>query len=150
MDIEVLKKGRLFGSLSNQELERISKLIFTRIYKTGRVLFFENTPGEVMYLVLQGLVGIYKSAGGRQEIQLAVLGPGSFFGEMSLLDNQPRSATARIVEDAELVVITKKAFEQMLETDPGITSKILIAMLRAVFERLRATDEKLRNLVTAT
>lgn len=149
MDIEVLKKCQLFGALSSQELERISKLLFTRIYKAGRVLFFENTPGEVMYLVLTGSVGIYKSAGGRQEILLATLGPGSFFGEMSLLDEQPRSATARIAADAELVVITKKAFEQMLETDPGITSKILIALVRAVFERLRATDEKLRNLMTS-
>jgi len=66
---------------------------------------------------------------------------------MSLLDDQPRSATAMTLEDSELVVITKKAFEQMLETDPGITSRILIAMLKAVFQRLRETDKRFCNLM---
>jgi CRP/FNR family transcriptional regulator len=149
ISIEVLKGNQLFGGLSPEELERMSKMIFSRGYKAGRVLFFENTPGEVMYLVQSGQVGIYKTGADRKELLLATIGPGSFFGEMSLLDDQPRSATAKIVEDAELVVITKKAFEQMLETDPGITSKLLIALLKAVFQRLRATDEKFKNLISS-
>lgn len=145
---EVLKGNQLFGGLNPDELERMSKLIFVRAYKAGRALFYEDTPGEVMYLVQSGQVGIYKTGTDRKELLLATVGPGSFFGEMSLLDDQPRSATAKIVEDAELVVITKKAFEQMLETDPGITSKILIALIKAVFQRLRATDEKFKNLIS--
>ena len=145
---KVLSDNQLFGGLSPEELERISKMIFVRGYKSGRALFYEDTPGEVMYLVQSGSVGIYKTGADRRELLLATVGPGSFFGEMSLLDDQPRSATAKIVEDAELVVITKKAFEQMLETDPGITSKILIALLKAVFQRLRTTDEKFKNLIT--
>ncbi len=145
---EVLGSNQLFGSLSAEELERMSKMIFIRGYKAGRTLFYEDTPGEVMYLVQAGSVGIYKTGTDKKELLLATVGPGSFFGEMSLLDDQPRSATAKVAEDAELVVITKKAFEQMLETDPGITSKILIALLKAVFQRLRATDEKFKNLIS--
>lgn len=145
---EVLKGNELFGALSSEELERMSKMIFIRGYKAGRTLFYEDTPGEVMYLVQSGAVGIYKIGADKQELLLATVGPGSFFGEMSLLDERPRSASAKILEDAELVVITKKAFEQMLETDPGITSKILIGMLKAVFKRLRATDEKFKDLVS--
>ncbi len=144
---EMLRNNILFEKLHDEEMERLTKLIFARTYKSGRTLFFENTPGEVMYLIHSGTVGIFKSSGDKNELQLATLGPGSFFGEMSLLDDRPRSATARVMDDAELVVITKKAFEQMLETDPGITSKILIAMLKAVFQRLRDTDERFKSLM---
>ncbi|MCU0605964.1 MAG: cyclic nucleotide-binding domain-containing protein [Candidatus Edwardsbacteria bacterium] len=121
--VDVLRNNNLFAALTPDELERICKLIFLRSYAEGRTLFFEGTPGEVMYLIHSGRVA-----------------------EMSILDAQPRSASARVVADAELVVITKKAFDLMLETDPGITSKILIALLKTVFARLRSTDEKFKAL----
>ncbi len=144
--VDVLGNNSLFKDLTAPELERICKLIFLRTYAEGRMLFFEGTPGEVMYLIHSGRVAIVKAGKDKKEIPLAMLNPGSFFGEMSILDAQPRSASAKIVQDAELVVITKKAFDQMLETDPGITSKILIALLRTVFTRLRSTDEKFKAL----
>ena len=144
--VDVLRNNSLFRDLTDLELERICKLIFLRAYGEGRTLFFEGTPGEVMYLIHSGQVAIVKTGKDKREIPLATLGPGSFFGEMSILDAQPRSASAKIVKDAELVVITKKAFDQMLETDPGITSKILIALLKTVFTRLRSTDEKFKAL----
>ena len=144
--VDVLKNNNLFSQLTPDELERICKLIFLRCYGEGRTLFFEGTPGEVMYLIHSGRVAIVKAGKDKKEIPLALLEPGSFFGEMSILDAQPRSASAKIVQDAELVVITKKAFDQMLETDPGITSKILIALLQTVFTRLRTTDEKFKAL----
>lgn len=142
--IDVLKSNNLFSALTPDELERISKLIFIRAYRAGRTLFFEGTPGEVMYLIHSGQVGIYKTVKDKDELLLAALGPGSYFGEMSLLDAQPRSATARVVQDAELVVITKKVFDQMLETDPRITSKLLITLVRVALHRLRTTDEKFK------
>ncbi len=144
--IDALKGNTLFHDLTAAELERICKLIFLRAYPEGRTLFFEGTTGEVMYLIHAGEVAIIKTGTDRKEITLATLAPGSFFGEMSILDAQPRSASARVVRDAELVVITKKAFDQMLETDPGITSKILIALLKTVFSRLRAADEKFKAI----
>ena len=147
--IEALTNNHLFSSLTPEELERIAKLIFLRSYRQGRTLFFEGTPGEVMYLIHSGQVGIYKSVPGKDDLLLASLNPGSFFGEMSLVDAQPRSATARITEDAELVVITKKVFDQMLLTDPGITSKILVALLKVALGRLRSTDEKFKSLKPA-
>jgi CRP/FNR family cyclic AMP-dependent transcriptional regulator len=144
--LDALKNNHLFSALTPEELERIAKLIFLRSYRKGRTLFFEGTPGEVMYLIYSGQVGIYKTVPGKDDMLLATLSPGSFFGEMSLVDAQPRSATARVAEDAELVVITKKVFDQMLLTDPGITSKILIALLKVALGRLRSTDEKIKAL----
>jgi CRP/FNR family transcriptional regulator/CRP/FNR family cyclic AMP-dependent transcriptional regulator len=144
--VDVLRNNNLFAALTPDELERICKLIFLRSYAEGRTLFFEGTPGEVMYLIHSGRVAIVKTGRDKREMVLATLEPGSFFGEMSILDAQPRSASARVVADAELVVITKKAFDLMLETDPGITSKILIALLKTVFARLRSTDEKFKAL----
>lgn len=143
--IEALKANSLFSALTQEELERVSKLIFLRLYRAGRTLFFEGTPGEIMYLIHSGKVGIYKTVENKDDLLLAMLGPGSYFGEMSLLDSQPRSATAKIVEDGELVVITKKVFDQMLETDPRITSKLLITLVRVALHRLRTTDEKIKD-----
>jgi len=143
--IEALKINSLFSALTQEELERISKLIFLRFYRAGRTLFFEGTPGEIMYLVHSGKVGIYKTVKDKDDLLLAMLEPGSYFGEMSLLDSQPRSATAKIIEDGELVVITKKVFDQMLETDPRITSKLLITLVRVALHRLRTTDEKIKD-----
>jgi len=143
--VDILKGNNLFSALTPEELERISRLIFVRSYRAGRTLFFEGTPGEVMYLIHSGKVGIYKTVKDKDELLLATLGPGSYFGEMSLLDSQPRSATARIAEDGELVVITKKVFEQMLETDPRITSKLLITLVKVALHRLRTTDEKFKD-----
>jgi CRP/FNR family transcriptional regulator, cyclic AMP receptor protein len=146
--VDVLKSNKLFAALTPAELERICKLIFLRSYAQGRTLFFEGTTGEVMYLIHTGRVAIVKADRGKKETVLATLESGSFFGEMSILDAQPRSASARVAADAELVVITKKAFDQMLETDPGITAKILIALLKTVLGRLRSTDEKINALNT--
>lgn len=143
--IEALKANSLFSALTQEELERVSKLIFLRLYRAGRTLFFEGTSGEIMYLIHSGKVGIYKTVKDKDDLLLAMLGPGSYFGEMSLLDSQPRSATAKITEDGELVVITKKVFDQMLETDPRITSKLLITLARVALHRLRTTDEKIKE-----
>ncbi|MEW6685589.1 MAG: cyclic nucleotide-binding domain-containing protein [Candidatus Edwardsbacteria bacterium] len=143
---KLLTQVSLFQDLNQSELERISKLIFLRNYTKGRTLFFENTPGEILYLINSGEVTISKKAGDGTEKILAKLGPGDFFGEMSLIDNSPRSATAKVSKDAELVVITRKAFQQMLETDPKITAKILMALLRVISARLRTANEKLKEL----
>jgi CRP-like cAMP-binding protein len=101
----------------------------------GTVLFREGDAGEVMYLVREGKVRIARHHAAGEEV-LADLGPGAILGEMSLLDRRPRSATATVLEDAELAVIDTPAWEQVCAALPPWLS----AIVRVVVERLRETN----------
>ncbi len=105
-------------------------------------MFFEGMVGGIMYLVKKGGVKIYKKKG-LKEIFIAGLGPGDFVGEMSLIDDEPRSAAAKVTEDSILMVITKKNFENILQVSPMSANKILIAFLRILSKRLRDTNKKI-------
>lgn len=105
-------------------------------------MFFEGMVGGIMYLVKKGGVKIYKKKG-LKEIFIADLGPGDFVGEMSLIDDEPRSAAAKVTEDSILMVITKKNFENILQVSPMSANKILIAFLRILSKRLRDTNKKI-------
>ncbi|MDV7395779.1 cyclic nucleotide-binding domain-containing protein, partial [Arthrospira platensis SPKY1] len=78
-----------------------------------------------------------------QEISITTLKPGDFVGEMSLLDDEPRSAAARVSQDAVLLVVTKRHFQEILKASPEGANKIFIALLKIMSKRLRDTNRKL-------
>ena len=78
--VEMLRGNSLFNGLKEEEMERLTRLIFIRGYKAGRTLFFENTPGEVMYLVHNGMVGIFKSTGDKNKLSWPLWARVSFSG----------------------------------------------------------------------
>ncbi|MBN1595901.1 cyclic nucleotide-binding domain-containing protein [candidate division FCPU426 bacterium] len=140
-----LRRCYLFQELTDAEIERIRPLIFEKEYRGGTVLFFEGMAGGVMYLVKTGKVEIYTKKKGK-EITIATLGPGDFVGEMSLIDDQPRSAAARVSGDTVLMVVTKKNFQDILTASPEGANKILIAFLKILSRRLRDTNRKIADL----
>jgi CRP-like cAMP-binding protein len=91
-------------------------------------------------------VNITKKGKGTEEIVLATLKEGEFLGEMSLIDNRPRTATARVAEEASLLVMTKKAFTTLLEKHPDVAQKILLVFLRTANERLRKANESIKQV----
>ncbi|HTB34190.1 MAG TPA: cyclic nucleotide-binding domain-containing protein [bacterium] len=137
-----LKKIPLFSALTEQEIYQVMKLSFEKKYTKDSTLFIEGMPGEVLYIVKAGKVDILKKTP-QGEVLLSHLGPGEFLGEMSLIDDIPRSATARVAEDSELVVITRKCFQDMLKGDPHISAQLLMHFLKVASSRLRATDKRL-------
>ena len=110
----------------------------------GTVLFREGEPGKEMYVVQQGRVTISKKVGDVEKI-LASLGPGEFFGEMSILNNKPRSATATCAEDSKLLVIDAKTFEAMIRGN----AEIAIRMIKKLADRLAEANEQIENLLFA-
>ncbi len=109
----------------------------------GTVLFKEGDLGKEMYFVHSGKVSLEKNMGGKNE-QLAVLEKGDFFGEMSLLDDLPRSATAVVEEDAELLKIDHENFKKILQTN----IEIAVRIIRKYAIRLRQANEKLKRFAT--
>jgi CRP-like cAMP-binding protein len=140
-----LKKIPLFSELSENEIYQVMKLSFEKKYPKGATLFVEGMAGEVLYIIKSGRVDIFKKTP-QGEVLLSSLGPGEFLGEMSLIDDSKRSATARVAEDSELVVVTRKCFNDLLQGDPAITTKLLMHFLRVSARRLRETDKRLEAL----
>ncbi len=109
----------------------------TRIYRRGTLMFIEGETGSTMFIVRTGKVRILKQQGDRC-IELAVLGPGSVLGELSLLDNQPRSATAQVVEDTTVTVIDRNLLDRTMNSIP----QWLAGVIKIVVKRLRDTMKR--------
>lgn len=111
-------------------------------YPKGHTLFREGDAGKVMYVIQSGKVRIHKNVRGVEKT-LVVLGPGEFFGEMSILNNKPRSASATIEEDAKLLVIDPKTFEAMVRGN----AEIAVRLIKKLAQRLQDADEQIENLL---
>jgi len=115
---------------------------YARTFPRGTVLFREGEAGREMYVVQQGRVVITKRAGAVEKV-LSTLGPGEFLGEMSILNAQPRSATATCAEDSRLLVLDGATFESMVRGSP----EIALRLVRALAARLREADRQIENLL---
>ncbi len=144
VDYDKLKDILLFKELDMAELDVVSKRIFEKDYKKGSTLFVEGMPGEILYIVTEGSVEISKKTK-EGDVVIAVLHPGEIVGEMSLIDAGPRTATGKTSADSKLIVVTKKSFNEMLDSDPKIAAKILMALLKVINKRLRITDKKFED-----
>lgn len=111
-------------------------------YKDGSIIFEENSIGKEMYIIISGKVKISKEKGTVETI-LTTLEEGEFFGEMSLFDNNPRSATAKAIGNIKLLEINQKGFLKKISKDPSLAFRILEKMS----QRIRITDEKILNNV---
>ena len=146
LEIDSLKGIPLFKDLNPTELANVTPLFFEKVYTKNATLFVEGMTGEILYVIRRGSVNITKKGKGTEEIVLATLKEGEFLGEMSLIDNRPRTATARVAEEASLLVMTKKAFTTLLEKHPDVAQKILLVFLRIANERLRKANESIKQV----
>jgi CRP-like cAMP-binding protein len=124
--------------------ERSAADIYGRDFPSGSVIFEEGDPGSRLYVIQSGQVRIVKRTGGR-EVTLARLGPGEFFGEMALLERQPRSATAVVDEAARILELDEAAFERLV-ADRG---EVALRILKRLSRRLRESNRQIRNFLSA-
>src|SRR5262245_44645863 len=106
--LEILAQIDLFSGLPHAHLKRVVDIGLEESYRTTATIFSENTPGDKFYLIVEGAVRISRFVPGMGEEALAVIRPGNYFGEMSLIDDAPRSATAVCHEKCRLFVINRK------------------------------------------
>jgi CRP-like cAMP-binding protein len=115
---------------------------FVRKQPAGTVLFREGDRGQIMYVIRQGSVSIWRRIG-ETEVTLATLGPGEFFGEMALLEGLPRSAGATVVTDALLIELPREAFETLVRKN----GEIAVRLMRRLSARLRQADKQIQALM---
>ncbi len=148
-EITELKKCLLFQELTEQELFTITQLISTdaETFMPGEAICQQGAPGDSMFLVKSGKVRIFLP-GDPSEIVLAELGPGKFFGEMSLLDKAPRSANVSALEQTEIYVLTRKHIAYLLEKEPKIAAKMMLALARVLSARIRVLNERIQSALS--
>ena len=145
-DYRKLSSIPIFRDLDKNELEVVFNHVFEQNVKKDNVLFVEGMPGESLYIIMSGGVEITKETKNNEKILLALMGPGDMVGEMSLIDAEPRSATAVTTEDSVLLVITKRSFNEILRSDSQIAAKILMGLLKVISRRLRIIDNKIEEI----
>ncbi len=140
---DVLKRVPLFNDLSEAELARFAEVTREREYPRNSVILFEDDPGDALYIVSTGQVKVVLIGEDGREVILSVLGDGDFFGEMSLIDDEPRSAHVIAMKDSHLLVLRRDDFQAQLQQHPSVALKLL----RVLVQRLRRADEKIGSLV---
>lgn len=136
----------LFAKLHKRELKDIEQLIHRRQYKCQEVVFWQNEPGVGMYIVQSGEVGIFVDYGNPEQKQLATLGQGDFFGEMALLEDDNRSATAVALSECRLIGIFHPDLFDLFERKPELGIKVLATLGNMLAQRLRKTNLEMQEL----
>jgi CRP/FNR family cyclic AMP-dependent transcriptional regulator len=143
VDDDVVLSAPLFANMDSEQT-RALQASMTRIEMgRGEVLFHEGEPGDRLYVIAQVKIKLGRRSSDGRENLLAVLGPGEMFGELSLFDPGPRTATASVVADARLLELGHQDLIDWLQSSPTVAKHLLEALAR----RLRRTNEALADLV---
>lgn len=144
MDIAALKKVSLFSNLNSDHLSLISRIATERAFKPSEVIFREGEPGSELFVIESGRVRISKQVPGVGEEAIAILEAGSYFGEMALIDDSPRSADAVANSAVQTWVITRDALDELMFLHKDLAYDLLWTFVRTLSGRLRETNEKIK------
>ncbi|UKS27710.1 Crp/Fnr family transcriptional regulator [Paenibacillus sp. HWE-109] len=140
--LEFIKKVPLFSQLNPDQLNALAQICTRRSYKGNTILFAEKESGSVFYMVLSGSVKIYTTSITGEEKILSICKAGESFGELSLIDGKPRSASAQTLEDCVLLTLTGPNFLELLRNHFDIT----IGIMQELSNRLRDTNQHVFDL----
>lgn len=144
---QILAQIPIFSDLTSPELREIERIVHVRTYEAGEFIFREGDVGAGMYVIAEGRVDIIlqtQEEDGSPK-HLAALEKSDFFGELSLLDSERRSATAQASAPSILIGLFRPDLLDLIERNPRLGSKVLINVARIIGKRLRITDARLVN-----
>lgn len=142
MDISTLKNITLFEDINDEDLNKILKFCKNNHYHKGNIIFFEEDLGDLIFFIVTGKVKISRTNEAGKEIILSIIEEGDYFGEMSILDGETRSANVIALSDASVFIINKQDFYFILEKYPKVT----IRLLKNLTRRLRKADKLIESL----
>jgi CRP-like cAMP-binding protein len=144
--LPVLRTIPIFEGLGFNDLKKIELIVHKRTFMPNEVIFYERQPGAGMYIIKRGLIKLTKTVN-EERVKISELKDGEFFGEMSLLDDYPRSAEATAVEKTEALGIFRPDLFDLIESNPKLGYKILLRLSKRLASRLRETTEmKLKEI----
>lgn len=146
-NLDSLKGCFLFKEMSDAEVNALAELFVEKRLSEGMTVFIEHMPGESLYLIQTGTIRISKMISEGDEKTLVILGPDDVFGEMAILDGAPRSATARVIEEARLLSLRKSDFEALCEKNPSLGLRLMRNIVRVFSQRIRENNEDYRVML---
>jgi CRP-like cAMP-binding protein len=144
MDVDILKQVALFEGLTSAQLRKLAAALTEVAYPIATAIFREGDTGDSMFIISQGKVRISKMVPGVGEEALAILEKGQYFGEMSLIEDGPRSADALAHSSCTLYELSREKLDQVMFTDKELASVLLWTFVRTLSARLRETNDKIR------
>lgn len=139
--LDLLAHVPIFAGLSRKQLGKILVKLYEKAYAAGETIFQEGDQGKALFIVLEGQVSIYRAAGGGEEI-LANLSEGAYFGELALIDDQPRFATARAEKPSVLLVLYKSEFDHLIDGHSRIAVRVMGNLLRTLAAYIRRAEPR--------
>lgn len=133
-----LKKVPLFQNVGGEGLRHLAERAEEKIVEAGSIIFRENDMADVMYIIKSGKAEVFKESRGKK-VTIAVLGEKAFFGEMAILEDAPRSASVKAIEDSALISIDKNSFRDAIYEYPDIAFEAL----KCLSSRLRESSARL-------
>jgi len=138
----VLKAVPLFASFPDDQLRTLTTMVTRRSAARSTTIMAGGDATDSLYIVLSGRLKVMMSDSDGKEVILSILGPGEFFGEMGLIDDEPRSASVVTIEPCELLAIAKRDFKKCLLEN----NEMAMAVMRGLVRRLREADRKIGSL----
>lgn len=142
-DSSYLRQVDIFANLSEEDAQELMAVARKRSFRAGEVIFHRDDPGQVLYIIKEGKVKIALISPDGQEISLVVFGKGECFGDLALLDGEPRSADAIALDKVECYTLQRSDFQNAIMKHPTIAIQVLEVLSR----RLRKTDQMVENLI---
>lgn len=139
---ELLKRVSIFRDLSNNDLERLGQRLISQSFSKEEVIFSQQEKGDTLFIVRIGKVKVTLSDDAGKEIILATFKTGDFFGEMSLIDNEPRSANVIAIEESEVLILNRQSFLAQIDESPRMSMAVMAEFCR----RLRRADRVIGSL----
>lgn len=127
----------IFDRLGSEDIVNLASLTTHKTYKAGTAVFFQDDPSDSLYIIVVGSVKVFQTSEDGKDRILGILRPGEAFGELAMIEGLPRSASVQALDDAELLVLTRKDFEAYARENPAVLWKLL----QTVCERLRHMSE---------
>ena len=144
--LRALRQVPWLATLPEEVLRELAAALIVRRFRAEQTMFWQGDPGQEMYFLLEGEIAITSHGAGGREVTLARYGAGSFFGDMALLDGQPRSATAEAETAGLALVLRATDFHQILARHPECS----LSLLRFLSQRLREANERIQSLAVLT
>ena len=143
MKVDLLRSIYLFKEMTDAELLTIAKAGSEKNFISGQELFFSGQKSDAMYVVMSGMIRIFKSTDNADEIALSTIAAGEHFGEMGFLTRDPRTATAQIIETSDVFELNYENLESVLKSEIIISEKFYRALARFLAQRLKSTTQEL-------
>lgn len=141
-NLELLRRVPLFTALTTSQAANIADAIVKKRFKRSEIIVEQGKKSDSLYIILTGRVRVMSTDSRGREVILAMLQPGDYIGEMSLIDDEPHSATVRTEVQTDVLVLGREAFSACLPVNSSMSYNIMLGLV----QRLRHADRKIESL----